>query len=232
VTACIVLAATLALLPVLHIVPVQFEQSLYHERYAMMSIAIICSMLPLLPWASPQGKTVARIVRLLATTTLLFWLAFAIIDIRLIVPNWASDTQLWSWALYLKPHASQAKDNLLHTYMKNGDAAATRKLGDRILADSMPCTYCTLVIAKLALDENDPLRAQLALEKSAQSPRLFQDSDMLHDYYLYAGRLLAMQGRHEEAVIALRKALLLSPGDTAARGLLQDVMQLPSQTIR
>ena len=41
-----------------------------------------------------------------------------------------------------------------------------------------------------------------------------------------------MQGRHEEAVIALRKALLLSPGDTAARGLLQDVMQLPSQTIR
>jgi len=224
--ACIVLAATVALLPVLHIIPVEFEQSLYHERYAMLSIAVVCSMLPLLRWPSAQKSLVIlRATKMTAAVAISLWLAFAVIAIQLIVPNWSSDANLWSWALLVQPHSSQAKNNLLHTYIKDRNVAATRALGDRILADSVPCTYCTLVIAKLALDEKDLARAQLALQKSEQPTTLSQDPSLLRDYYVVSGRLLAMRGLPEEAADAFRQALSLTPNDTDIQRQLQDVIQ-------
>ncbi len=40
------LAVTVALLPVLHILPVQFDPSLYHERYLMPGLALTLALLP------------------------------------------------------------------------------------------------------------------------------------------------------------------------------------------
>lgn len=42
----LILAASVALFPVLHIIPIGFNESLYHERYAMTALAIACAFLP------------------------------------------------------------------------------------------------------------------------------------------------------------------------------------------
>ncbi len=228
--ACIIMAATVALLPVLHVASVDFERSLYHERYAMLALAVICAMLPLLWRPLPQkSKSLARLAVPVMSIALFFWSAFALIDIHLILPNWANDTSLWRWALDKQPHASQAKDNLLHTYIRDGNLAEARKLGDRFLADPVPCANCMLNVAKLALDDKDSARAGVALEQVRRSPLLTMDKSMLHTYYQYTGRMLVLQGQWDDARQVLQAALSLDSSDTQSRDLLSQATSMKSQ---
>jgi len=43
----LVAGVTVALLPVLHLIPIDFAESIYHDRYALPAVAIMCSFLPL-----------------------------------------------------------------------------------------------------------------------------------------------------------------------------------------
>lgn len=228
---CIVLAATAALLPMLHIIPQHFELSLYHERYAIVPLAIICSMLPLLrmPRLPASDASRQRLAIPLLIITGVFWLIFSIIDIHVILPMWSNDTNLWQWALATNPHATQAKSNLLRAYEKNKDYVELHKLGDRILADSAPCAFCMLSIAGLAVDEHDPARAEIALNKARASPLLLMDKSMLHSYYLTTGRMLILQGKPDDAEQVLDAAVSLAPHDAQSKDALAEALALKGE---
>ena len=42
----LIMGVTAALLPVLHVIPIEFEESIYHDRYAMTAVAIVSALLP------------------------------------------------------------------------------------------------------------------------------------------------------------------------------------------
>jgi tetratricopeptide (TPR) repeat protein len=224
---CIVMAATAALAPVLHILPVNFDRSLYHERYAMTALAVVCAMLPLLrvPRALKSSDRAQRLGPPLLTVALFFWLAFALVDIRIILPMWSNDTSLWQWALAMNPESSQAKDNLLNGYIRNRSYTDARELGDRILASPMPCSNCMINIATLAIDDKDPDRAAAALERVKHSP-LLRGKDMLHKYYLATGRMLILKGDADGAENVLRAAVSLDPLDPLSQSSLTAAIDL------
>ncbi|GAB2574593.1 hypothetical protein GCM10027066_17360 [Dyella jejuensis] len=94
---------------------------------------------------------------------------------------WANDISLWQWAHTVNPHASQAKGNLLHAYIRDRNYDAAHALGSEILSDPAPCASCMIFIAKLAIDDGDIPRASEALKKLEHSP-LLALGDMLHSY--------------------------------------------------
>lgn len=232
---CMVMAATVSLLPVLRIIPGHFERSLYHERYATTALAALCAMLPLLYKSIPTlRQSLARTVAASVLAGLVFlWLAFSIINIRIILPMWSNDVNLWRWAFSSYPHASQAKDNLLYAYVKTRDYDAARAFSDEVLEDPAPCLNCMFKIAELAMLNNDIPRATKALERARQSPLLVTDKAVLHTYYRYIGELLIMEHKLDVAEQIIRTSISLDPKDPKSQDLLRKVLALkdvPNQT--
>jgi hypothetical protein len=213
----IVLAVTASLAPVLHITFSQLDLSLYHERYAMTALSVMCAMLPLLLVHAPVATRARKLGNSVLSIALFFWLAFAVIDIRFVLPTWTNDMTLWKWAYVMYPHVSQSKENLLNAYIRYKDYSDARILGDEEIADAAPCTTCMLDIADLAQKQGDPSRALLALDTAARSKLLATNKDLLQRYYLIAGRALILQGRLHDAEHVLDLSAALNPNDPQPR---------------
>jgi hypothetical protein len=227
----IVVAATVALLPVLQIIPVQFETSPYHERYAMTALAVLCSTLPLLRAPSHSlSQNGRRIVLLTSTSAIFLWLSFSLMTIRTILPRWSNDVALWSWARAMSPESPQAKDSLLLAYMRYKDFGAAIGLADELLAERDPCLSCMLQIAEIALVNNDDQRAALALERAWTSPLLKANDRRLLIYYQLEAQLLIQENKLDDAERAIRAAVALNATDAKSQNLLAKILALKEQT--
>jgi tetratricopeptide (TPR) repeat protein len=210
---CMVLAVTAALLPVLHIASVDFDPSLYHERYAMTALAIVCIMLARLPWRLPENGRLRGLSSLLLCVALLFWLSFAVINIRVTLPLWANNLTLWRWALVEYPHSTDAMNNLLSAYIQAGDRIHARELADRLQSEHPDCTDCMLNAAFLAISENDLARAAAILEIVRHSKTLTHNKNTYYSYLYATGLMLLMQDHLNDAVQVLRIAIEVEPLD-------------------
>lgn len=208
-----IVMVTVALLPVLHIASTSFDSSLYHERYVMTALAAVCAMLPLERWRMPIAISRPLLGPTLLAVIGAFWLLFAVANIRATLPLWANDTNLWRWALTVYPDSVEARDSLLSAYIDKKDSANAHVLINQLLADDVPCTNCMLNAAILAVSENDPERAALALEKVRNSRDLASDEKMLRMYFLTTGEMLALQGHFDDAEQLLRTAMQMDPLD-------------------
>jgi uncharacterized membrane protein YhaH (DUF805 family) len=92
-----ILAVTIALLPVLHILPVQFDPSLYHERYLMPGLALTMSLLPRMVATISLPSARLRSVTIAGFAAGALWLGIAVINIRVTLPLWSNETKLWQW---------------------------------------------------------------------------------------------------------------------------------------
>lgn len=210
---CMVLAVAVALLPVLHIASVDFDPSLYHERYAMIALAIVCIMLPRLPWRLPENDSLRRLSSPLLSVTLLFWLSFAIINIRVTLPLWANNLTLWRWALMEYPQSTDAMNNLLSAYIQAGDRIRAHELADRLQSEHADCADCMINAAFLAISENDSARAAVILETVRHSKTLAYNKNTYHSYLYATGLMLLTQGHLDDAVQVLRTAIKVEPLD-------------------
>ena len=211
--ACVVLAMTVTLLPVLHIIPAPFAPSLYHDRYVFPSLAVMCAMLPLIRLPISIKALELKLLRPLAIVIGCFWLLLSIIDIRMTVPLWSNDIALWRWALLMNPTSIFAKSSLLNAYISDSDYKDAQKLTDQILAEHVPCTECMLGAAFLALNENDPARAQQALDVLKNTQRIESDQHIFGIYLTLTGQMLAMQGKFGDSEATLREAMIVAPFD-------------------
>ncbi|MBD8873112.1 tetratricopeptide repeat protein [Rhodanobacter sp. DHB23] len=208
-----VLAVTAALLPVLHVASMDFDPSLYHERYAMTALAIACILLPRIRPHLPDGGGARKLAAQLLGVVLLFWLAFAVANIRATLPLWANNMNLWRWVLVENPRSVDAMNNLLSAYIDARDYPQARTLIDRVQSQQLDCVNCMLNAAILAIAEQDPARASAALEIVRHSRKLTYDKDLYHLYLLATGRVLIMQGQLDDAVQVLRVAKVMAPYD-------------------
>ncbi len=161
----LIMCVTAAIFPVLHIIPVDFDESLYHERYAMLAIAVASALLP-----GVFASIAARIgpFRPMAALTkglIGIWLVLAVLNIRITVPLWFNDTSLWQWAAQKNSDSVFVQGHLLSTYLDTGDLPRAAKVAEFLASNGQSCPVCMLNVAYLALLEGDAERAASALEK-------------------------------------------------------------------
>jgi tetratricopeptide (TPR) repeat protein len=213
-----------ALLPVLHLLPYAFGDSLYHERYAMNALALAIILAPralLGVHASAREHAGSRSRRgLTATAAVAVWLLLAIANVRATIPLWSNDVLLWEWALARNPDSIEAKDHLLTAYMVDNDIRRARELAASIVSSGTRCPSCLLNAASLALDEQDAAHAEEILETLKHDEVFEYDAELFHKYILVVGRLLELKGDLAGAESAYREAMRMQPLDPKSRSLL------------
>jgi len=206
-----IVAMTIALLPVLHIVPVAFDASLYHERYVMMPLALLCALVPayLLELRAPKRfRGSAR----LAAAAVVLWLIVAAANIRTDIPLWSDEITLWTWTLRSNPGSLTAQDRLLAAYIDAGDRTHARQLAGALLAANTTCPFCVLNAAQLALEDGDPDDAAPLLARISNDPKILAyNQRFLQRFILVSGML--QEARHDDAgaEAAFRDAIAVDP---------------------
>jgi len=213
----LVLAVTAALLPVLHVIPVAFDMSLYHERYAMTAIAIACALLPCAVSAVDLHSHRLRPWLAMASVFVVAWLALCIVNIRVTLPLWTDEIKLWTWVLQRYPTFDLAQSHLLTAYGQAGDRAHAREIADLLIAQQPRCTDCMLNVAALAVEDADVPRLQAALENVRQTLDATPNKRAWQAYLIAVGQLREMQGDAQEAVNAYQEAIRVEPLDPMAR---------------
>jgi hypothetical protein len=216
-TACIVAMMTAGLLPVLHVAPVTFTPSLYHERYAMTSLAGICMMLPLISFNFPGKPLKIAWLKILATVIGGLWFILALINIRVTLPLWSNNVALWQWAVSGDPNSVNAKDNLLSAYIDSRNYRAADVVVDQLSPNIASCADCMLNAAILAVAENNPQKADEYLQQVRQSKDLVSNKIMSRMYIFTVGKMLIEQGQPKDAEGAFRQAIKWDPSDPQAQ---------------
>jgi len=207
----LILAVSAALLPALHILPIAFSESLYHERYAMTALAVGCALLPatLCRHAGYLPQRWLWAPALLAAA----WLALGVINIRVTLPLWSDELALWQWALREYPDSIVAKQHLLNKYVERNDRARAHELAYALISGNQQCPVCMLTIAYLALGEGDATLAATAVDRIRNAPALPDDPLFLQEYILVIGGLRELQGQPKAAEEAYRDAFAMAPLD-------------------
>ena len=204
-----IVGITLALLPVLHIVPVAFDPSLYHERYVMMPLALACS---LLPGAAVDSRIPSRVLTTAAAACGLAWIAAAALCIRTALPLWSDEVALWQWTLRSNPASLTAQDRLLATYIDRGDDAHALPLASALLDANTPCPFCALNGAYLAIKKGDLARADSVLERIRNDPTILAYNQRFAQRYIQVnGMLFEAKGDMINAESAYRDAVAADP---------------------
>jgi len=204
-----ILSFSAALFAVLNIVPVTFVESVFHERYLMTALGVICAWLP----AALSGLRWRPLGSAIALGTVVVWLGLALLNIRVTLPLWSDELSLWQWALRNDPQSIVAKDHLLTEYMARGDNVRARALAGALLAEHAPCPNCILNAAYVALADGDAQRAAVALQGLQQGTALAYDARLLHGFILASGELSELQNDPAAAESAYRDAIASDPND-------------------
>lgn len=188
----LILSVTLALIPVLHLIAVNFDSSPYHERYAMTALAVACAWLPSTGAELLQRLPISRsTLSVVARMALAIWLVFAVMNIRATIPLWSSQIPLWRWALQQEPNSAVAKEQLLTAYINDRDDDDAWKLIHQLTTENAQCPNCMVSAAVLALREKNLAQAQSLLDK-VETEGLPQ-GDMFRAYMLTKAQLLLLQ---------------------------------------
>lgn len=226
--ACLIVALTFGLLPVLHVIPTAFDPSIYHERYIMTPLAVLCAMIPLirLPVIRPAW---ARLVSLGVLTVASLWLVFAVVTIRIAIPSWSNSINFWRWVLAEYPASDTARDDLLVAYVDAGDTANANRMIGQLLVDQNICADCMLSISTLAFDLNNQELASKALGRLRESKELATDKQLYLKYLMATGQLLILQHKLEDAESIFRAVITQTPQDPDPQLKLAKVLTLRGQ---
>jgi tetratricopeptide (TPR) repeat protein len=210
-------AFTLSLLPVLHIAPVEFDESLYHERYAMTAIAMVCALLPVVLVTLPRRAFQFRSIAVAAAAVAALWLGMAVANIRVTLPLWTDEVKLWLWVLRENPGSFDARNHLLSTYIERNDRPRAREIGDLLLKEKPPCPMCMINIANLAFADGDAARAAAALNEARRTIGRVPGKSLTQAFILATGEVRELQDDARGAEEAYRDAVTLEPMDPDAR---------------
>ncbi len=214
----LIVAVTVALAPALHIVPIDFDDSFYHERYAIVAIALACAFLPLA--VQSFGLQREHQLRRLGYSALVVggWLILAYVNIQVTIPLWSDEARLWLWVLQQNPGSIIARDNLLSAYLDRENLVQAQPLADQMMLDKRQCPNCMLNVAHLAIMQGDEERASVALQRAKQAIDETDQPKRIKELYLVAvGNLDRLRHDFDGAEAAYREAISLDPLDPNPR---------------
>ncbi|RUL62987.1 hypothetical protein EKH79_11240 [Dyella dinghuensis] len=216
----LIMAVTVALLPVVHILPIGFDQSLYHERYAMLALAMACAWLPATLRSIPIPAKLQRIASLSGVIAAALWLAVGAMNVRVTIPLWSTPLNLWQWAFSQYPDSIEVEDGLIGSYIDLGYNDKAWSVINKVVADKVPCENCMLNAAFLAINENRLDHAAFYLDQIEDSPKLHDDKIMYRFYLTLRGELELLQGDAIQAEKSAREAIGIDNLDPMSQQLL------------
>lgn len=220
----LILCITFSLLPVLHIIASNFDQSPYHERYAMTALATACAWLPSALRQLSLPTQARRILPLAATGILVTWLMLAAMTIHVTAPLWSNQVKLWQWALQENPDYIGAKDELISAYIDAGSYSAAWALINDVVAKNERCMNCMLNAASLSIKQGDAQHASFFLQKIKDLPELYANTSSYRFYLTTVGQVELMDGHPKEAEAAARSAIALDKLDPQPLFVLADAL--------
>jgi hypothetical protein len=203
---------TIAIAPVLRILPVDFDDSVYHDRFAMTSIAMACAFLPATLVDLSRRIVLPKRSAPIAMSMTIFWLALAVLNIRVTIPLWSDEVLLWQWALRDNPESTYAQNNLLSRYIDRGDLARARPLAASLAKTERDSTNAMLNLAQLAVRDNDAAGAKQALdavERAMQTQAPLRQQVV--GFIALKGDVQKLEGDLPGAEAAYRDAAALDP---------------------
>lgn len=225
----LILSVTFLLLPVLHIIGPRFDASLYHERYAMTALAVACTWLPS---SLRQVHTPPNLLRLLpfaGKLILAAWLVLAIVSIRVTVPLWSTQINLWTWAVQKDPTSINAKDQLISAYIGQGDYASAWKVIDEIVENHQQCITCMFNATTLSIGEGNAQRAFFFLQKIKDLPELNSRSNF-RTYLTLVAQVELLENHYKQAETVSREAIALDNLDPQPQFVLAVALAMQGQT--
>jgi hypothetical protein len=189
----LLLVAIFSLLSVLHIVPVKFDASLYHERYAMTALALACCLFPLVVVQAAPLVRRWPLLRMTAFGALALWIFASLANVRATVPLWSSDVLRWQWAYLEYPDSAQAQESLLGAYIDHQAYGAARGMVDELLSHPSPCLICVVHGAEEALVTNQSALAGMLLDRLDLSG-LPRNREVAESYLGIRKRIASNQG--------------------------------------
>ena len=135
------LAALLALLPVLNLLPLELGGGTFvAERFLLFPLALLAlsiSQLPIPPLAAfsaPASRLSPHVSRLTFYYALALWFVAAVATVQWTVPHWRDERALWEWGLRRAPQSSTPYTNLALVAVNGGDPAGGLALAEAALA--------------------------------------------------------------------------------------------------
>lgn len=223
-TGTAILGATAYLLPVLGILPIRFDGSLYHERYAIGAIALCACLIPSLvsEWrASFQRLRSARLVVIVLAAC---WLVSGALNVRATIPLWSNDLPLWSWAIRSNPESTIAQANYIGSLMEAGRDDEARTAIERVDAGELACASCFSNGLILAVRHGDEQLAERMIERLRDSPDLLRKRGLAVNYLRSVGHLELRKGNVGDAIGLLRATLEMDAMDSLAHMLLAEAL--------
>lgn len=225
----LILSVTFLLLPVLHVIGPRFDTSLYHERYAMTALAITCAWLSSSLRQLTIPPSMHRLLPFAGKLILAAWLVLAIVTIRVTVPLWSTQVNLWTWAIQKDPTSINAKDELISAYMGEGDYASAWKLINEIVESHEQCMNCMFNAATLSVNEGNPQRASLFLQKVKDLPELNSRSKF-RTYLTLVAQVELLENHYKQAEAVSREAIALDNLDPLPQLVLAVALAMQGQT--
>lgn len=110
---------SIALLPVLHFLPMMIGDNLYHERFLTLPLGVLTA-------ASAAGggawirENRSRSRELAACILIALWAFAAFLTVRSQVPLWANNQVLWNWAYAKNPDSQFVRNHMLVELINQG----------------------------------------------------------------------------------------------------------------
>jgi tetratricopeptide (TPR) repeat protein len=227
----LITVVTFALMPVLHIAAAYLDTSLYHERYAMIALALACSLLPSTLQELPIPGHSIRTASFAGYISAIVWLGLSVTNIRQTVPLWSSQVPLWQWAVQENPDFIGAKDELISAYIGAGDNAKAWQLINSVIAENVPCASCMLNGANLALRQGNMRLATFFIDRLESTNGLTRaEPTTLLIYFQLKAELLLLQKKPAAAEKVLRMAISIDRTDPDPQVELAAALALQGQT--
>lgn len=204
-----------ALLPVLHLLPMLIGQNLYAERFLTLPLAVLfaSSAVFIGGWlASDPGHRTSR--ALFTIILSLVWILGAFVTTKSQVPLWSSNHALWSWAHAKHPESTFAINQLLNELVHGGDQDQIETLVETLESNEEIDAAHAITLSTYYINKKEYGKAIHLIngvhEISSPGSRL-QTAALIN-----FAALSASMGDHDAAESALRDALLASPDNADA----------------
>lgn len=156
-----------ALLPVIHLVPLGSGNNIVHERFMVMPMAFICCISGILFYSVYQQAT--PILKKLMSGVLIVWFILSISVSYSLLPMWKNNDSLWSWEIALHPESYLANSNYAVILYNQGKYAEAVKYYEKSF-QIHPTENDIRMIANIYFQLKDFKRSELAYQKMNQYP--------------------------------------------------------------
>lgn len=220
----LVLAVSLYLVPVLGFLPIEFDNSIYHERYAIGAIVLACVLMPtivheMMPFAPRLSK-----LKVVFLALPVLWLAWAVTNVRATIPLWSNNVALWEWALQGNPGNKDAMGNLVSAYIiADQDDKAAQVVNDA-LAQDLDCPNCYLNGFMLAVRVGDREMIEATIPRIRDSAELMSNAGLRYSYLRTVGLLELRENNPEGAIAALTAAIEIEQSESSSQLLMAEAL--------